>query len=246
MKRPCMLLGSLAMWLGIGWPAVADDVVVFSTPTLKGVIEEVRPAFESESGRRVVAVYGPAAALARRIDAGEPFDLAILLEPQFAELARSGKTAPAAKLARAVAGVAVRAGDRDRGDFATEEALRGAIAKARTLAYAQDSASGAYFVSLFDRLGVPEAKSKLRTFHDPVAAVAAGDADFTVITVPNILGVPGVSLGGTLPESLQHPTVFWVAPAAHPSHADAAARFAQALRDARAAYARHGLEPLSP
>ncbi|HET9650977.1 MAG TPA: substrate-binding domain-containing protein [Usitatibacter sp.] len=236
---------ALALALSCG-AASADEIVVFSTPTLKGVIEDLRPAFEKESGHRVVPVYAAAAALERRIESGEAFDLAILLEPQFAALARSGRTAQSAKLARAVAGVAVRSGAGEPRDFGTQAALRKAIVDARVLAFAKDSASGAYFASLFDRLGVPGEKRKLKAFPDPVAAVAAGEADFTVISIPNILGRPGIALGGTLPDSLQNVTVFWIAPNAQASHGAATSQLVSALRSARASYARHGLEPLSP
>ena len=38
--------------------------------------------------------------------------------------------------------------------------------------------------------------------------VAGGDADLTVITIPNIVGVPGVTVAGLLPAELQSYTVF--------------------------------------
>ncbi|MFM0140908.1 hypothetical protein [Caballeronia grimmiae] len=51
-------------------------------PTSKSTLEELGSAFERQAGHRLVARLDNAATLKRQIDAGEAFDVAILLPAQ--------------------------------------------------------------------------------------------------------------------------------------------------------------------
>jgi len=51
-------------------------------PTSKSTLEELGSAFERQTGHRLVARFDNAATLKRQIDAGEAFDVAILLPAQ--------------------------------------------------------------------------------------------------------------------------------------------------------------------
>lgn len=238
---------SLALLALLHAGASAADVIVFSTPTFKAALQELAPAIERASGDRLVPSYASVAALKRRIEAGERFDVALLLANTIDALSRQGRidAASATTLARAAVGVAVHAG-LPVPDVGSELALRAALSRARSFAYGPDSASGAYFLTLLDRLQVPDAKAKLV----PVAggavmdAVAKGDADLTIITVPNIIGVAGVTMAGKLPEALQNYTVFsgGVAASTPPSAAGRALMRFLASDEAARVFARHGLE----
>ena len=66
-------------------------------------------------------------------------------------------------------------------------------------------------LSLLKRLKIEdEIKGRLVAASDrsPVDAVATGEAEMTIITVPNIVGVHGVEVGGLLPAELQNYAVF--------------------------------------
>lgn len=105
------------------------------------------------------------------------------------------------------------------------EALRQALLKAKSMSYSPESASGKYFASLFDRLALgAEAKSRLVPMagNGVMEAVAQGGAELTVITVPNILGTPGVELAGLLPVELQNYIVFTAAVGSKAQDAEAA------------------------
>ncbi len=95
-----------------------------------------------------------------------------------------------------------------------------------------------------------EVKQKLRpvTGRSPVDAVANGEVDLTVITVPNIVGVDGVELGGLLPEEVQNYTTFSAgisASSKEPNAADAFIKFLLTPAAISVVRAR-GLEPVAP
>jgi molybdate transport system substrate-binding protein len=67
-------------------------------------------------------------------------------------------------------------------------------------------------------------KPKLRPLPSggAVEPVAKGEIDIAVITLANIVEVPGVELAGLLPRDLQHYTVYTAGVAAASKNADAA------------------------
>lgn len=86
------------------------------------------------------------------------------------------------------------------------------------------------------------------TGRSPVEAVARGEAEPTVITVPNIVGVESVALAGLLPEELQNYTTFSVAVSANAKEPKAAEQLIAFLRSPAAAVAirSKGLAPIVP
>ncbi|AFQ49780.1 molybdate ABC transporter substrate-binding protein [Burkholderia cepacia] len=209
-----LLKGCLVAWLvltSIGL-ACADGLKVFSTPTLKSTLAELAPAFESTTGQRLVTTFDNAKALEQRIEAGETFDVAILLPGQIDALVKADKIVSSTRtdVAKASVGMAARV-DVPVPAIATVDAFRQALIDSRSLSWSPDSASGAWLVGLLDRLGISDmVRPHLVPVRggDVIAAVADGTADATVITVPNIVDVPGVRLVGLLPRELQHDTVY--------------------------------------
>nr|WP_269139740.1 substrate-binding domain-containing protein [Burkholderia diffusa] len=232
--------------------AHADDLKVFSTPTLKSALVELAPRFEWETGHRLAATYDNAATLKRRIEAGEAFDVAILLPAQVDDLIRTGKLVSSTRVdvAKATVGMAMRA-DAPAPNIGTVDAFRRALTSVRSLSWSPESASGAYLVGLLGRLGFTDTvKPHLVpvTGGDVVAAVAGGQADATVITVPNIVDAPGVQLVGLLPHELQHDTIYTAGIATHtadPRGAKALIDFLQSAK-ATAVLRKKGLEQPTP
>nr|WP_283808376.1 substrate-binding domain-containing protein [Bradyrhizobium sp. AS23.2] len=131
------------------------------------------------------------------------------------------------------------------------EDLKKTLVAARTISYSRDSVSGSYFLHLLDRLGIEDkVRPKLLavTGRSPVEAVARGEAELTVITVPNIIGVEGVVLAGVLPEELQNYTTFSIGLSANAKEPAAAEQLIAFLRSptALAAIRSRGLEPIAP
>jgi len=78
--------------------------------------------------------------------------------------------------------------------------------KTKAVAYPGKGASGIYFVSLLDRMGIAaEMKSKLKPMEaeDTVEVVARGEADMVVVVATRIVDVPGVDVVGPIPQELQ-------------------------------------------
>lgn len=230
----------------------AAEVAVLSTPTMKGAFNELAPAFTRATGHTLVLTFEGVPVLKRQIEAGEKFDAAVLLPAALDDLARLGKIAAGSRsdFARTAAGVAIRAGA-PKPQVASVDDLKRTLLAARTIAYSSDSVSGSYFLRLLDRLGIEgEVKSRLLTVtgRSPVDAVARGEAELTVITVPNIIGVEGVALAGVLPDELQNYTTFSVGISASAGEPKAAEQLIAFLHSpaAVAAIRSRGLEPVVP
>jgi molybdate transport system substrate-binding protein len=227
--------------------ASAADIKVLSTPTVKSVLDDITTGYERTFGHHVNVVYDPVGALKRRLDAGERCDVAILVPNTMDDAAKAGEmdASSVKTIARAGYGVAV-AERAKKPDVATVEAVRKTLQDAKSISYSKDSNSSAYFLSLLDKLGLPEVRSRLVAVSGPtvVHAVATGDAELTVITVPNIVSEPGVQLAGRLPAELQSYSVFVAGKCASTANAAAAQSFIDFLQNASvtASMASHGLE----
>src|SRR5215831_146237 len=99
-------------------PACAADIKVTASNGVRAALEELAPAFERESGNKVVLNFGVAAVLRRQIEAGAPFDLAILTRLGIDDLVKAGKVAgnSSAAIARSGVGIGIRKGA-DRADI---------------------------------------------------------------------------------------------------------------------------------
>jgi molybdate transport system substrate-binding protein len=212
-----------------GGTARSAEIKVFSSAAPRGVFRAIAPDFERTTGHRLVINYEFAADLKRRIEAGDPFDVAILPPDLADDLVRRGNLAAGSRvdLGRTGMGVAVHRGaPKPRID--TVDAFRQALLAAPTVAYANGGASGVHVRAILARLGIAEAmKQKLRPYPagGAVEAVARGEADLVVIGISPILDVPGVELVGWLPPELQSYIVFTASIGAAARQADAARTF---------------------
>lgn len=82
---------AVAIALPNGGLAHAAEIKVLSTTGVKGAISELARRFEGVTGHKIVVDFDATAVLARRIDAGEAFDVAVLGRTQMAELVRKGR-----------------------------------------------------------------------------------------------------------------------------------------------------------
>ena len=229
-----MRIGSIAAAASIGLlalltqagPAAGAEIKILATASLKATLEKLGPQFERGSGHKLRFEFGTSAPLKRQIDAGEPFDLAILVPASLDALIKEGKIAADTRtdIARSAIGVAIRKGAPKR-DTDSAEALKRVLLEAKSISYSGEGASGRYFTGLLDRLGIAaEVKPKLRPLPSggAVEPVAKGEIDIAVITLANIVGIPGVEIAGLLPRDLQHYTVYTAGVAAESKNADAA------------------------
>jgi molybdate transport system substrate-binding protein len=234
-----------------GGTAQSAEIKVFSSAAPRGIFRELAPDFERTTGHRLVINYEFAADLKRRIEAGDPFDVAILPPDLADDLVRRGKLAAGSRvdLGRTGMGVAVRKGA-PKPDIGTVDAFRRALLAAPMVAYANGGASSVHVQGVLARLGIAEAmKQRLRPYPagGAVDAVARGEADLVVIGVSPILDVPGVELVGWLPPELQSYIVFTGSIGAAAGQTDAARTLLTVLTSPAAVelFKAKGFEPAS-
>jgi molybdate transport system substrate-binding protein len=213
--------------------AYADDLKVLSPPSLKTVMSEAVPSFESATGNRIAIAWEVMPVMKRQIDAGIGFDVAILPPDLMQAVVESGKISAATltPFARTAIGVAVRKGAA-RPDLSSVESTKRALIDARSIAYTSEGAIGNAFLALLDRLGIAgEVKPKLmaRPGGETVEPVAAGKAELAITTIPGILEVPGAELAGRLPPELQSYVVYTAGVATTSPSAAAAGAFIKSL-----------------
>jgi molybdate transport system substrate-binding protein len=188
-----------------------EPLEFFCTMGLAGVMAELRPRLEQTIGRPINVRLGPTALLSKEIEAGAPFDLAVLTAPAIDGFMRSGQVAAGTRtdIARSCVGATVTPG-LPKPDIASTEAFKRALLAAKTVCYTSNGASGKHFASILPRLGIAaEINGKALIIDGLVAErVVAGDADFGIQQVSEIRAVAGSVLVGPIPEELNVHTVF--------------------------------------
>jgi molybdate transport system substrate-binding protein len=162
----------------------------------------------------------------RRIEQGEAFDLAVLVDFQTDELIKAGKLLAdtRADVMKAGIGVAVKRGAA-KPDIATVEAFKRALLDAGSITYLKEGASTRHLDKVFAQLGLTDAlKAKtIQPMTESVSEmVAAGEVELGIIVIPNILSVPGAELVGPIPPQLQSYIVFTAAVSAQSPNQQAA------------------------
>ena len=212
---------------------MVSEITILSSNGVRGILNELGPAFERRSEQRLAVQFDAAAILRQRIENGAAFDVAILTAPIADDLIKAGKlvTATRADIARSGVGMAVRMGA-PKPDISTPEAFKGALLAAQSVAYTTQGASGQYFASLLEKLGVADrVRAKARTMPSGVTGelVATGEAELAVQQISELMTAPGVELVGPLPPELQSYTMFTAAVGASASEPEAATAFIKFL-----------------
>jgi molybdate transport system substrate-binding protein len=208
----CMAVGLAAIAAS---PASSAELKIFGSRVTKMIVEDVGPQFERTTGNKLVVVTDVAAVMKRRIDSGEPFDLAVLVNFQTDEMIKKGKLEADTRsdIMKAGIGVAVRRGAKIP-DIGTVEGFKQTLLDAKSITYLKEGASTIYLDRLFARMGITDAlraKTVKPVTESVSEAVAAGDVELGLIVIPNILSVPGAQLAGPIPEEIQSYIVFTAA-----------------------------------
>jgi molybdate transport system substrate-binding protein len=214
------------------------------------VLTELGPRFERTTGHRLSIGYDPTKLIRRRIDDGAAFDVAIVTRPVIDELAAQGKIVAASciDIGRSGLGLAVRAGAR-KPDIATVEAFTRALLAANSVVRSKDGASGQYFATLLERLGIAEAmrgKVRLGASGRVAELVASGEVAMAVQQIAELLPVTGAQFIGPFPPELQVYTVFAAGVGSAAANREAAAALIGTLTapSAAALFKAKGLEPI--
>jgi molybdate transport system substrate-binding protein len=204
----------------------AAELKVIAGGSMTASMNALAAPFEKASGHRLSIHFDSTPNIIARVNAGAPFDVAVVPADVFKDAAAKARfvPGPTIDIARVGYGVIVRAGA-PKPDISTPDAFKKAMLAAPSIAFLPASAAGAYVTKVFERLGIAEdmkAKTKVQAAPAQIApAVAKGEAEVGVF-LTNVLVAPGVELVGPFPGELQQELVFTSAVAADTKEADAA------------------------
>lgn len=220
-----------------------------SSMATRQVLAELAEAYERRCDRAVEIESVGGVDAAKRVQAGEPFDVVFLASDAVDKLAAAGRIAPYSKVDLMVSpvAVAVRTGA-PHPDIASEEAVRSAVLAAPSVGYSTGP-SGVALLRLFDRWGVT-AQLQGRLVQAPPGVpvgtlVARGDVALGFQQLSELLHLQGIDVVGTLPQPVQIVTTFSAGVCAGSPDGDAARAMLDFMASPEAADAkrRHGMEP---
>lgn len=222
---------------------------IISSMATRQLLAEGSTAFTQAQGTPVALEAVGGVDAAKRVQAGEAFDVVVLASGAIDELLRSGRAVAGSRtdLVRSGVSVAVRAGA-PRPDISSEEALKAALLAAPTIGYSTGP-SGTHLLRTFERWGVAETL-RARTVQAPPGVpvgtmVADGRVALGFQQLSELMNLPGIDVVGPLPPEVQILTVFSgavCATAAQPAAARAWLDFmaSPAMAEAKR---RHGMDP---
>jgi molybdate transport system substrate-binding protein len=228
---------------------MASRITGISSMATRQVLAELVELFCKDSDWHVEFESVGGVDAAKRVQAGEAFDVVVLAADAIDQLLASGRVAAGSKvdLVRSSVAVAVRAGA-PRPDIGSEDALRRAVLAARSMSYSTGP-SGVYLARLFERWGIADAiKSRIVQAPPGVPVgtlVARGDVELGFQQLSELMHLQGIEVIGTLPAEVQIVTTFSGGVCTAATQPDAARKLLAFLASPAAdeAKRRYGMEP---
>jgi molybdate transport system substrate-binding protein len=224
-------------------------VTGISSMATRQILADLGAAYEKATGQAVTIESVGGVDAARRIRAGEPFDVAVLASDALRQLEADGSLIAGSIVAMAESpmAMAVRAGAA-RPDLLDEAAVRSAMANAAAIGISTGP-SGTHVQKLARDWGFEPAVSRRIVQAKPGIPVAKlladGEVEIGFQQLSEMLGAPGIDVVGLLPASLQPGTVFAAGICKAAIHPDAARAFITYLASDQTADTkrRHGMTP---
>ena len=186
------------------------SIHVLSSMATRQVLGELAATFESRSGLsvRVESVGGVDAA--KRVRAGETFDVVVLASNVIDALIAEGHlTGERIDLVTSAIGIGVRAGS-VHPDIGSADAVQQAVLAAGRIGYSTGP-SGTYLAKLFEQWGIGDVVKDKTVVAPPgvpvTSLVARGDVDLGFQQLSELAG-DGVDVVGSLPDEIQSLTTF--------------------------------------
>jgi len=228
---------------------MAAQIRIISSMATRQVLAELVDQYQQASDLRISMESIGGVDAAKRLRAGEPFDLVVLAAKVIDDLIAAGRIVPGSRvdLVRSGVAIAVKAGA-PRIDIGSEDAVRRAVAAARSLSYSTGP-SGVHLAGLFERWGLADA-IKDRIVQAPPGVpvgtlVAEGRVELGFQQLSELILLPGIEVLGPLPPAIQTITTFAAGVAASSTQPEAALALARFMASPAAARPklRNGMEP---
>ncbi len=183
-----------------------------SSMATRALLAELSAAYAQRTGTEVAIESVGGVDAARRVQAGEAFDVVVLASDALARLVAAGHVVAgsAADLVHSGVAVAVKAGA-PRPDLSGEEAVKRAVLAARSIGYSTGP-SGTALLQRFERWGVmPQLEGRLVQARAGVpvgSLVASGEVELGFQQRSELIHLSGIDLVGDLPPAIQIDTTF--------------------------------------
>jgi molybdate transport system substrate-binding protein len=250
----------------VAWPtasfALNDEapmkitLKVLSGIAMQEVVEDLGPKFERATGHKLAVTFANLGGAVKRIQDGETADVLIIPQSGIEGFVKDGRVTAdsVAVVAYSSMGVAVRKGA-PKPDISSPEAFKRTLLAAKSITYANPAtgaASGQYFVTMLDRMGIAnEMKPKTVLLTKPGQSpllVASGEVELVMNQIQELMPVAGIEVVGPFPRDLQLNIVFSAAIMTGTKYPEISRQLIEFLRtpEAVAVIKAKGMEPGAP
>lgn len=191
---------------------MAADIVGISSMATRQILAELCDAYRQKTGKSVAIESVGGVDAAKRVRAGEKFDIIVLADDAMKKLETDGflKAGSRTGFAESSIAVAVRAGTK-RPDLASEATTKAAVLAAQSVGYSTGP-SGTHVLKLLEKWGVDPKDTKKVVQAPPGVPVgtllARGDVELGFQQMSEFLDVAGIEVAGLLPAEIQSVTLF--------------------------------------
>lgn len=191
---------------------MAADITGISSMATRQILAELSSAYRQKTGKSVAIESVGGVDAAKRIRAGEKFDVVVLAEDAMKKLEADGflKSGSRAGFAESSIAVAARSGAK-RADLSSEASVKAAVLAAQSVGYSTGP-SGAHVLKLLEKWGVDPKDSKKVVQAPPGvpvgALIARGEIELGFQQMSEFLEVEGIEVAGLLPAEIQSVTLF--------------------------------------
>lgn len=228
---------------------MTQEIKGISSMATRLVLGELAQAFEQRSGWRVLIESVGGVDAAKRVQAGEAFDVVFLASDAIARLITAGRviTGSRVDLVRSGVAVAVRAGA-SQPDISSEAAVRQAVLAAHSISYSTGP-SGVALARLFEHWGIAkDIQSRIVQASPGVPVgtlVARGEVELGFQQLSELMPLEGITVLGPLPPEIQIVTTFSAGICTASKQAEAVRAMLTDMSTPEAAVIkrRHGMDP---
>ena len=228
---------------------MASQIRIISSMATRQVLADLVARYQETTDLGIATESVGGVDAAKRVRAGEAFDVVVLAANVIDDLIEAGRIVPGSRvdLVRSGVAIAVRAGS-PRMDIGSEAAVRRAVAVAKSISYSTGP-SGVHLAKLFERWGIADA-IKDRIVQAPPGVpvgtlVADGRVELGFQQLSELIHLPGIDVLGPLPPGIQTITTFSAGLASSSAHPDAVRDLLRFMASPAAASAKlqNGMEP---